>query len=248
VGDVFEVDVAWASTRPVEHNYQVVFTLVDEKDRNEDGKMLMAEELPSSGWGDNSLVWDYYTAKIDPDTLAGEYKLEISLLDDQGEKVPETFPIGNLVVEKIDCDYELSPEAISIDVIFGEQLRLIGYQLSRPDPDFLEVTLYWRAEQRMPIDYKVFVHVFEVDSAIPVAQDDSVPHRGGYPTIFWAPGEEIIDHIPINLGDAPAGKYGVAIGVYDPMTGERLNVLERDGNEPQDQRLVLPGEKIEVSE
>lgn len=246
VGDVFEVDVAWASTRPVEHNYQVVFTLEDDQDSIKDDRLLMAEELSSSGWGENSLVWAYYAANLDPDIPAGEYQLEMTLQGDQDENGSTTFPIGSLVVTKSDCDFKMPPETIPVDAVFGEQLRLIGYRLSRPDPDFLEVTLYWRAEQRIPIDYKVFVHVFEEDSAIPVAQDDSIPHRGGYSTNFWAPGEDITDHIPIYLGDAPAGRYGVAIGVYDPATDERLPVVDRDGSEPQDRRLVLPGENVEV--
>ena len=248
VGDVFEVDVAWATTWPVEQNYRVVFTLEDEQARIEDNQMLLTEELSSSGWGKNSLVWAYYVTKLNPDVPAGEYQLEMTLQGNRGENGSTTFPIGKLVVSKSDCDHELPPEVIPVGAVFGEQLRLVGYQLSRPDPKFLEVTLYWRAEQRMPIDYKVFVHVFEEETDVPVAQDDSIPHRGGFPTNFWAPGEEITDHVPIYLGNAPAGRYGVAIGVYDPVTGERLHILERDGNEPQDQRLVLPGEKIEVSE
>jgi hypothetical protein len=152
------------------------------------------------------------------------------------------------VVAESSCDDELPPEAIPVGAIFGDQLRLVGYQLSRPDPDFLEVILYWKAEQRMPLDYKIFVHVFDEETAIPVAQDDSIPHRGGYPTNFWAPGEEITDHIPIYLGDVLDGRYGLAVGVYDPITGDRLPVVDRNGNEPQDRRLVFPDEKVEVGE
>lgn len=245
-GDVLEVDVAWATNRPIEDNYRVLFTLTNGQNNNSDALFLLEEELSSRGWDDNSLVWAYYTTDIDPDVPAGEYRLDLSLQDERGNNVTSTFPVGNLVVAGLGCDYKLPPEAIPVDAVFGDQMRLVGYQLSHPEPNFLEVTLYWKAVQRMPLDYKIFVHVFEEETAIPVAQDDSIPHRGGYPTNFWAPGEEITDHIPIYLEDVPAGRYGLAVGIYDPMTGDRLPVVDRDGNEPQDRRLVLPDEKVVV--
>jgi hypothetical protein len=90
----------------------------------------------------------------------------------------------------------------------------------------------------MDHDYKVFTHIFDLDSGIPIAQDDAMPLRGGLPTRFWAPGEEVTDNISVDLSDAPAGSYGLAIGVYDPETGERLSVLLADGERPDDGRLV----------
>ena len=98
----------------------------------------------------------------------------------------------------------------------------------------------------MDRDYKVFVHVFEPASKVPVVQDDAMPRRGNWPTTFWAPGEIVVDEITISLEGAPAGEYGIAVGVYDPATNERLAVMDRDGRRPADGRLELPGEIIRV--
>ena len=44
--------------------------------------------------------------------------------------------------------------------------------------------------------------------------------------------------------DIPA--YGVAVGVYDPVSLERLPVLDGDGQLQPDGRLILPGETLKV--
>ena len=132
-----------------------------------------------------------------------------------------------------------------MDARFNRLLRLHGYQLERLD-GMLQLTLYWQAEQRMQADYKVFVHVFEPSTGIPVAQDDSMPHRGGYPTHFWWPGEVVEDRIPVSLEAAVPGLYGLAVGVYDPVTLERIPVTDSTGQLIADSRLILPGEQVRI--
>jgi hypothetical protein len=127
-------------------------------------------------------------------------------------------------------------------------MRLLAYNVARPAPDRLEVTLYWRSEQRVDTDYKVFVHVFDPASDIPVAQDDAMPRRGNRPTRFWAPGEIVVDEIIISLEGVPDGEYGIAVGVYDQFSGERLAVLTQAGLVAADGRLELPGQTVLVGE
>ena len=62
----------------------------------------------------------------------------------------------------------------------------------------------------------------------------------GLPTSFWWPGEVISDVITISLVDVPAGEYGLAVGVYDAATGERLVVVDGAGQVVADGRLLLP--------
>ena len=135
-----------------------------------------------------------------------------------------------------------------MEALFGDEMRLLGYEVARPDPARLLVTLTWRSEQRMDTDYKVFIHVFDPASGLPLAQDDAMPRRGEYPTRFWAPGEIVVDEIAISLDGVPDGNYGIAVGVYDQFTNERLAVLTRDGRLAADGRLELPGETVIVGE
>ena len=98
----------------------------------------------------------------------------------------------------------------------------------------------------MDTDYKVFVHVYDPATQIPVAQDAAMPLRWHYPTGLWASGEVVTDTVPIALGEVPGGDYGLAVGVYDPANMERLEVVDGTGQTQPDGRLVLPGETVRV--
>ncbi len=92
----------------------------------------------------------------------------------------------------------------------------------------------------MGINYKFFVHIFDPKTAVPVTQYDAEPRQGAYPTDFWWPGEVVDNRIEIELEGIPVGTYGVAIGVYDGTTGERLLLVDAMGNEVEDGRFILP--------
>jgi len=89
------------------------------------------------------------------------------------------------------------------------------------------VELQWRAVARPDRDYKVFVHLYAPDGRL-VTQHDAMPMNELRPTSTWQPGEEIADRhgLPLPL-DAPA-KLQLAVGLYDPASGERLRL---DGGE-----------------
>jgi hypothetical protein len=243
-GQPLEVDILWGTSSGPQTDYQVQIAL-----QNQAGERLQPQSFPlanqdsSSAWPANALVWGYYPFEIEPDLASGQYELLVWLGEDSST---EPFSLGPLTIKEDGCPAALPEQATSIDALFDDQMRLLGYEVQRPTPEQLNITLYWRGEQRMADDYKVFVHVFNQDTGIPVAQDDAMPHRGGFPTRFWAPGDLIVDHISINLAQAPAGEFGLAIGVYDPLTQERLPLTIEGEQMPDDRRLMLPNEKISV--
>jgi 4-amino-4-deoxy-L-arabinose transferase-like glycosyltransferase len=95
----------------------------------------------------------------------------------------------------------------------------------------LHLTLYWRAETPLTLDYTTFVHIRNSDGEI-VAQSDHVPFDGAYPTGLWHPGDIIADKAVIPLGaQILAGEYSLVVGMYDFNTGERLAVPDTGNNE-----------------
>jgi hypothetical protein len=67
-----------------------------------------------------------------------------------------------------------------------------------------------------------------------------MPRRWTYPTSLWGLNEVIEDTIVISVADILQGEYGIAVGVYDGSTGERLPLVDGSGEEIPDGRLVLP--------
>jgi len=246
-GRVLEVDVGWGTTAAPGRDLQARLALT-----SSDAEAYQAKDFPLSPswptrqWPANAVAWGYYTLHLRPSLPAGTYTLSLALVDPatdmpQGKQAV----LGQVTVSPSPCTFDVPADAVALNALFGDYLRLLGYQLER-DGVLLTVTLHWRSQQRMETDYKIFVHVFDPATAVPVAQDDAMPHRWAYPTTFWGPGEMVEDVIPISLDGVPAGAYGVAIGVYDPATMGRLPIWDGAGQLQPDGRLVLPGETIEV--
>ena len=82
----------------------------------------------------------------------------------------------------------------------------------------------------METDYTVFVHLLGPDGTS-VAQFDSQPQAGRYPTRWWDAGEIIADEHLLTL-PAPAGSagYSLQIGLYALETGQRLRLAQSDGD------------------
>jgi uncharacterized membrane protein len=114
------------------------------------------------------------------------------------------------------------------DADFASQIRLLGYDL---DCDgrlgACELRLYWQAQTRPQANYAIFVQLLDPSGNVRT-QVDSVPQGGGYPTIWWLPGEIVADTYTLKLPpDAPGDLvYQLIVGWYDPATGVRLPVSE----------------------
>jgi hypothetical protein len=105
-------------------------------------------------------------------------------------------------------------------------IRLEGYALSpetTPGGELL-LALRWESLRLMEHDYQVFVHLLNANNE-KLAQRDGQPVQWLRPTSTWQPGEKIIDRYALLLPeDLPAGSYTIAVGLYDPVSGQRLPI------------------------
>ncbi len=129
-----------------------------------------------------------------------------------------------------------------LEVDFGGKLRLLGYGLDRATVrpgETLHLTLLWQALARMQDDYSVFVHLVSPEEII-VAQTDTHPGLGNYPTSTWPVGVVVQDVYPVTLPAtalAPA-TLSVVVGVYDFDTMQRLTADTPTG-EPRGDSVTL---------
>ena len=245
-GGALEVDVGWGTTAPQEQTFDVALTLgADEGGISERWTFPMSPDWPTREWPAHAIAWGYYPLSVPSGVPTGTYALSLALIDSTtGEAQGKTATVGTVEVVDQFCTFPTPSDVTETHALFDSKLRLLGYEVKR-EGDYLLVRLYWRSDQRMNVDYKVFVHVFDPETGRPVAQDDTRPHRGAYPTNLWGPGEVVEDPIPISLAEAPPGTYGLAVGVYDPATMERLPVVSDRGLHA-DGRLELPGETVVI--
>ena len=115
-----------------------------------------------------------------------------------------------------------------LEANFADQATLLNYATEHERTgagDVLPVSLRWQARSRFNKRYKVFVHLLSADHRV-VAQRDAEPHAGAFPTTDWPPGATIVDNYGLLLpADLPDGEYVIELGMYDPVTGDRLPVM-----------------------
>jgi len=107
--------------------------------------------------------------------------------------------------------------------------RLLGYQVTptvvEPGGE-VEVTLYWQALTRTDQNHTVFVHLLSEVGTM-VAQRDTYPGLGRYPTTAWEPGVAFTDtyRVPVpETAYAPDVGY-IQVGLYLP-DGPRLTTQD----------------------
>lgn len=123
-----------------------------------------------------------------------------------------------------------------------DQAELLGYDI---DPTWaqpggvLPVTLFWQAPKVINLPYKVFVHLVD-DQGRVVAQSDDIPNCGTRPTHQWPLFKPVMDRHLLRLpNELPSGSYTLTMGLYEPQTGVRMDLLDQLGN-PQGISLALP--------
>ncbi len=140
-----------------------------------------------------------------------------------------------------------------VNASLGSSIRLVGYDLRPPTCDdetgttvmttcWFGIVLYWQAQQDMSQDYTVFVHVIDRTEAGEerlLTQRDAMPDDGAYPTHNWRAGEVVIDPVRVPLPrEMPVGTFDLFVGMYDPVSRERLPVVSATGEVLND-KVVL---------
>jgi hypothetical protein len=117
------------------------------------------------------------------------------------------------------------------------EIELLAYEYQPPTPEKPEqarLTLYWQASGQLSGKYTVFVHGLD-ESGQMIGQADGPPVGNHYPTDTWLSGEVVQDSRPV-----PAA-HRYLVGLYNPVTSERLQAFSLDGSRlPDDAAVIVP--------
>ncbi len=142
-------------------------------------------------------------------------------------------PSGTLHYNSQDRTAEPAQNQLYAD--FGEQIALLGYDAPAVEAapgEALYLTLYWKAQQPLDINYQVFVHVLGPDGL--VAQSDKI-NPGDFPTRRWPDDKYVRDEHQLSLpSDLPPGDYEIAAGLWVQNDGWRLPLLDEQGRQVGD--------------
>jgi hypothetical protein len=110
---------------------------------------------------------------------------------------------------------------------FDTGLQLIGWQMDKVEGEGLCIDLWWQGADALRQDLTVFVHGYGVDDRR-VAQADGPPRQGQFPTSLWK-AQDIVRDRHCFSPPPEQDLSRIEIGLYDPVTLERLAAYDGDG-------------------
>ncbi len=234
-GDTLHVSVYWRATRPITDVYRVVVEARNDSDmalgrittlplggrfntmQMEVGRVFRDDyEMPVSATV-RSLVHVYVGWYLNKPPYTVSHLVENNAANAQ---------IG-LVKLRGPEPAEIKP-GMPFTSTLGTLGILEGYKVQGD-----ELTLYWRARSWATRDYTVFVHALDAKGQT-IGQADAPP---AYPTSLWDKGEQVITtyHVP-DLNNASA----FSVGLYNPVTSQRVKAYRPDGSSWPDDAIVIP--------
>jgi hypothetical protein len=258
----------WQALTYMGEDYQIFDNLLDHQQRRWGGYDRRARDGYSTlRWVPGEVITDAFGVPVDPAAPPGVYTLDIGLYR-QTEDGAESLPLVVEGQPTAQTSIRLGPIKVGgppPDVVtpnpmpqttlkqsLGDQITLVGYDvtdqngqpISAPSSrdasiSNLNLTLYWQADTSPSVDYTTFVHLRDATNQT-VAQQDTPPARGRYPTSLWESGEVIVDEISLSVASLPPGQYRLVAGLYDLATGRRLVVPGNPANEINLETIELP--------
>lgn len=192
--------------------------LVQYLDWRVDGLVLTEHQLPIPPDATQGVLW------LDLGAYERFGRQAVAWRDAAGKEVGQALKVGPVTV--VAASAPTAPET-AVRQRFGDWLELDGYDLAQPlvqagEP--FEVRLHWRAVAQPPGDYVVSVQLLAPDGHM-VAQHDSPPAEGDFPTSYWAAGEHVVDVHRLSLPeDLSSGQYAIQVVVYSAQGQKRLPV------------------------
>lgn len=252
-GESAGLDMLWRSFSGAGRDLTLVLRLVDGQGRvrSEQTVPPVASWVPTSQWQAGQVLRGHPQVIVPAEIPGGTYDL-VAALSDGGQPLrvhavwqqqilgrlwcrtyetdSDSLLLGRIQVTERARSYTVPTMQRPVSARFGDLTRLLGYDLTGENT----VTLYWQAIGPSAKPRKTFVHLIDANGQL-WGQHDAQPGNGTLPTTSWRANEVIIDPHTLSISSGrPAGRYQLAVGFYDEVTGTRLpayldEVLQPDG-------------------
>jgi hypothetical protein len=237
--DVLDVRITWTARQDAIADYACQLVLSGPQGVVASTEIeTIAPRYPTSRWPGAVFVADQYVVPLSAGLGAGEYTLEVRVVDVPTGAVRGTtsrqVQVGPEAVPYVPALVEM---AAPVGATFGEEMRLLGATW-RVEGTQLLVDAYWLALRATDVDYKVFLHLVDPAAGQIVTQLDTMPREWSYPTSRWGRREVFVDRMVLDLSRVVEGDYLLFAGAYEPG-GDPLVVRDADGALLSDGRVLL---------
>ncbi len=252
-GETIDVALYWQGIETLDEDYGVtvqVFGREGQRIGQRDSFPGLGN-YPTTEWSPGTVIVDTYRIPLDPEAVAPvEAVIEVGLYHpDSLDRLPAFDAAGNPLGRTLTGRFKLAPRKKAhyewqneAEYRFGDQVALRGFDIQEDDLQpggALLLSLYWQVLEAIDKDYTVFIHLLD-DSGAVLAQQDTPPVSGSYPSSLWEKGEIVQDPHDIPLpSDLPLGHYRLALGLYSLESMQRLPITDAQGVRLTDDRVIL---------
>ena len=195
---------------------------------------------PSELWAANTTIRQQHTLSLPPDAAAPRlYWIRLGLLDAEGARIPLTQGDANaleLGPWRMRASTPPPPPHHHAPHQVGPTITFHGCDAAVVR-DTLALTLTWIARAEPTTDYVAFVHLLDAGGEL-IGQHDGPPDSGNYPISWWLTRDIVLDPRFLPLPADLAAAH-LRVGLYDPATGQRLGVIDAQGNHQTDDMIPL---------
>lgn len=211
--------------------------------------------FPTYRWQAGDYYRDAFTVNLPTDAPAGLYNLDLYwYVYDLDTHKPNYDRESQIALGEMRVG-DRAPRAANVAhpqaARVGDAITFLGWSAQpAPNRDAIKIAwgeslmldLFWRGDRALKDAYTIFVHLADANGAV-VADADSPPSQGLYPTNRWLPGETVRDRHTLKIpADLAPGNYTLVIGMYTPATGVRLPIETVSGRADQ---IILVQVKIQ---
>jgi 4-amino-4-deoxy-L-arabinose transferase-like glycosyltransferase len=235
-GELRKVNLFWRATDRPAAEYTAFVQLLDRQGRVAAGwEAPPGAAYPTQVWKPGELIRTQAEIRAPANLPDGRYLLIGGLFRNDDKTRLQTLrggdhlDLGHMTVRGRAHDMTAPNPSHGLDARFGNLARLTGYDMAPPAEgvrpgETLPLTLYWQALGASERPYTVFVHLLN-GAGNAMGYGDGEPAGGQLPTTGWLADEYIKDEHQVSVrADAQAGAYRLAVGLYDPASGERLKM------------------------
>jgi hypothetical protein len=167
--------------------------------------------------------------------IRSPYSYKTTLAKDGNAINLVNFCLENTVL--FDCNlnrYFQIPATIKpVKIPFSDAIDLVGYELNAQSfqpGDEVNLNLYWQKKATFVTNMNVFVHLTNMNPWEIFTQEDQKLWKETYPNGVWEQLEISSSEHKLILpeNNLPSGKYMVRIGIYNPVTGDRMFITQAD--------------------
>lgn len=259
VDETIPVTLYWRALRPIGEDYLLVLDVYDVNGRSlqTQGRYTPGNgTFPTGDWKPGDTFAETYPLWLKPDTDAPT-RISIRV---SWRRPGEQAELQPACEGQTECDPRFGALPIHMNRAtarpwqdrparfrLGDTAELVEANApgaARPG-DTITVTLVWRALSDGRDSYTAFVHVIS-DQGELIAQLDSVPRQGRFPTEHWLAGDIVPDQFSMPVrADAPPGLYRIEVGMYETQSRERLPAWTAGGELLPDGLIILSSIMIE---